>query len=364
MTTTKFSLSPRLRLSGPAALVEAVPFLLGFRPSNSLVALALRPVPEGSPRVVATARADLDDSAVAALAGFAVRAAEIGADRAVVLVVGPALPPDAPVDLAWGDDAGQARLRVAGAVGAMLGVHGVSPVDLLVVAERLGDRGERGWQWRSAWCEDPNCCPPNGRFVADDGVVSARAVGLGMTALPDRAGIVAELVPDAERAAQVATAIDDLRRWWFVDDDERLAQVASIQAALDSGPAAHKVDPAQAARYITALRDVHVRDAVAVTQRRRRPREQRAAALRAAQRFWLGLTRVAPAGWVAPPATLLAMTAYRLGDGARANAALDRAFADDPDYPLAGLIAQALVLAVPPVELEAIWRRSARLRAP
>ena len=170
--------------------------------------------------------------------------------------------------------------------------------------------------------------------MPDDGVVSAQAVGLGLTALPNRQAIEKELVPDEQRCTEVAAAIEDLPRRWFLDDAERQEQVDAIQAALDSGVSVGKLDAARVARYMTALRDVHVRDAVAVASRRRRPRDQRAVALRAAQRFWLALTRSAPRGWVAPPATLLAMTTYRLGDGARANAALDRAFADDPDYSL------------------------------
>ncbi len=312
--------------------------------------------------MVATARADLDLNAIVALSGFAVRAGEQGADRAVVIAIGPPLQPGEAANLEWQeDDDGLIRIAAAAGVGALLRQHGVMLVDLLVVVEVTGDRGERGWRWRSAWCEDRQCCPPEGRFVPDDGVVSAQAVALGLTALPNRQAIEKELGRDEQRCSEVAAAIEDLPRWWFLDDAERQEQVDAIQAALDSGIAVGKLDAARVARFVTALRDVHVRDAVAVAGRRRRPREERAAALRAAQRFWLGLTRSAPQGWIAPPATLLAMTAYRLGDGARANAALDRAFADDTEYSLAQLVAQALILAMPPAELEAIWQRSSRL---
>ena len=171
MSTTWSSASPRLRLSGPAALVEAIPYLLGFRPRESVVALALRSVADGSPQVVATARADLDLTAIPALSGFAVRAAEQGADRAVVIAIGPPLQPGQAANLEWDeeDDDAVVRMAAAAGVGALLGQQGVVVVDLLQVAEVTGDRGERGWRWRSAWCEDPSAvrrtagsCPTTG----------------------------------------------------------------------------------------------------------------------------------------------------------------------------------------------------------
>ena len=54
-----------------------------------------------------------------------------------------------------------------------------------------------------------------------------------------------------------------------------------------------------------------------------------------------------------PPATLLALGAWRMGDGARACVAADRALAAEPGYPLADLLVQALQAAIPPGALEA-----------
>jgi len=363
MPASWFANPPRLRLSGPAALVEAVPFLLGFRPCNSVVVIALSVVADGSPRVMASARAGLEPSAVSALEGFARRVAELGADRVVLLAYGDQYPSTEPGDLTWLDGAGADRLACAGAVAATFGRYGLDVVDVLVVSHVEGEPGGDGWRWRSSWCVDLMCCPAEGRFVPTGGVVSAEAVGLGMTALPSRSGIEEELAVDAAVAEQVESALVDQPRTPFLDDDERQLEIGAIQAALDAEVGAQPIDPAVAARFLAALRDVHVRDAVAVALSRRGARDQRQAALRAAQRFWLSLTRAAPSGWAAPPATLLAMTSYRLGDGARANAALDRALADDPTYSLAQIVEQALVLAIPPQELEAIWVRSSRLRS-
>jgi hypothetical protein len=52
--------------------------------------------------------------------------------------------------------------------------------------------------------------------------------------------------------------------------------------------------------------------------------------------------------------------AYVGGDGAVANVALDRAFASDPDYSLAHLIADSLDHQVAPTMLEEVMRGAAR----
>jgi hypothetical protein len=65
-------------------------------------------------------------------------------------------------------------------------------------------------------------------------------------------------------------------------------------------------------------------------------------------RLWAGLTVLAPSGSVAAPASLLAFCAWQAGDGALANAALDRALADSPRYPMAQRLREALDSGAPP----------------
>ena len=60
------------------------------------------------------------------------------------------------------------------------------------------------------------------------------------------------------------------------------------------------------------------------------------------------LTRLAPAGYIAGPASLLAFTAWQHGDGALANVALDRALADDDEYSMAQLLRQVLAAGASP----------------
>ena len=66
------------------------------------------------------------------------------------------------------------------------------------------------------------------------------------------------------------------------------------------------------------------------------------------RRLWTHLTRHAPAGYVAGPASLLAFVAWQMGDGALANVALDRALADHGDYSMALLLRQVITAGAPP----------------
>jgi hypothetical protein len=66
------------------------------------------------------------------------------------------------------------------------------------------------------------------------------------------------------------------------------------------------------------------------------------------RRLWTDLTRRAQPGYVAAPASLLAVAAWQDGNGALANIALDRALADDPGYSMALLVRDALAAGAPP----------------
>ncbi len=99
-------------------------------------------------------------------------------------------------------------------------------------------------------------------------------------------------------------------------------------------------DPVTLARVALALTDLEVRDDAWA---RMRP-EHGPAHLR----LWTEVTRHAQPGYAAAPASLLAFTAWQAGDGATGNLAIDRAVADDPGYPMAHLIREALTAGIPP----------------
>jgi hypothetical protein len=95
-----------------------------------------------------------------------------------------------------------------------------------------------------------------------------------------------------------------------------------------------------AAWLTLALRDLQVRDDA---WSRMLP-EHRKAHLR----LWLDLTRLAQPGYVAAPASLLALIAWQSGNGTLANVALDRALADVPTYQMARLLRLAVLSGAPP----------------
>jgi hypothetical protein len=65
-------------------------------------------------------------------------------------------------------------------------------------------------------------------------------------------------------------------------------------------------------------------------------------------RLWADLTRRAQPGLVATPAALLAFAAWRGGQGALANIAVDHARQADPEHSLALLLSKVLAAGVPP----------------
>jgi hypothetical protein len=94
------------------------------------------------------------------------------------------------------------------------------------------------------------------------------------------------------------------------------------------------------ALVLVRLHDVQVRDyAMGITD---------AENAQSLQTLWRWLMRIAPAGYVAPVATLFAASSYELGDGAMAQQALKRALDDDSRYPLAKLLRRVFAAGWPP----------------
>ena len=64
--------------------------------------------------------------------------------------------------------------------------------------------------------------------------------------------------------------------------------------------------------------------------------------------MWRELLRIAPPGFIAPIACIVAAMAYEGGDGALAQKAVDRAIEDGESYPLAGLLRRVFNAGWPP----------------
>src|SRR4051812_48987378 len=156
-------MASRMRLRGPAELLSAMPYLMGFHPANSLVALGLR----GS-GLHLQLRGDLpDDHAAAAVLAdhYARLFRRNGLDGALLIGYGP-------------PERVEPFLRL---VGSAMRTRGVAVLDM------LRTYGGRYW---SLLCEVPGCCPPEGRpYDPATSVAAAEATLAGMVALPDRAAV-------------------------------------------------------------------------------------------------------------------------------------------------------------------------------
>lgn len=304
----------------PADLLAAVPYLLGFHPADSVVALG---VADGD--VVFAARADLPESDdVDSLAAY-VTSVVARQDVTGAVVVGYGAPE--PVLLAVRDALESADIRV---------------YDVLHVADG---------RYRSALCTDPGCCDPGGTpFDVLSSPVAAALTYDGAVALPDRHALVAAVAPvgGLERVSMrraTARADDRLEALWVGGRDAVLGAAAeALRDALGPGagtPGRRDGGPLsddEVAWLSVLLCDPAVRDLAWRQITDPRPHVE----------LWREVVRRAEPYLVAAPACLLAFAAWQSGDGALASVALGRALDADSAYPLAVLLDQILRHGLPP----------------
>ena len=339
----------RVRLSDPGELAASVPYLLGFRPAESVVLLSL--VGESGSRLGLTVRADIPHPEEGRDLARQL-AAKVITDRpsAVVAVV---------VSEAPDEEAALPHLRLAWDVCASMAAYAVAVTEVLLV---------RGGRWWSYDCPD-RCCAPGAGTPLPEHVteLEVAAVATGVVVERDRDGLGERIarpgLPErraiAEVCAQVAVecadAIVALGRD-AVAEESWSAVVEALARSRPGPPAATgRLTDREVARLLWGLRDRAVRDrALELALGPDAP---------AAEQLWTECTRRAPAPLDAAPATLLAVSAWLRGDGAMADVALTRALAGSPDYALARLLAQALEACVRPAEIRELVRAAAAHRA-
>jgi Domain of unknown function (DUF4192) len=378
--------TPRLSLRAPDAILAAVPHMLGFYPSHSLVVLGL-----GGKRnkVHVTFRYDLPEPPDAALA------ADI-ADHATSVLR-------------------KQRLRLAVLVG-----YGPPALVMPVLAPTLDWmrangiqlhevlRAEGGRYW-SVLCSDPRCCPPEGRpFDPCSHPAAAAMAEAGLHALPDRAALTRTLQPPAGSAQSIRDStrraeqrLYDLgaERWAALagdrqpgsdglrdsdgepgshgepeSEDQRGSQSRLGSAGQRGSGGQRRSDPepdsdpqqltaeigrAELQRAIRCYREggsVTSGDELAwfaVLLADLRVRDDAWARMDPAYvndhiRLWTDVVRGAAVEYVPAPASLLAFVAWQAGSGALGSVAVDRALAARPGYSMGLLIESALQAGLPP----------------
>lgn len=129
---------------------------------------------------------------------------------------------------------------------------------------------------------------------------------------------------------------DEVSQFWVAPDSAQLQSAqqdgatAILDLATDFQPAILESDRELAARVIGRMSDIQVRD-FALGCYNEQTFEKHF-------QMWSALIELAPQGFIAPIATVIAAMAYESGDEVLAYTSLERAFADDGTYALAGLL--------------------------
>jgi hypothetical protein len=322
-----------VRVGSPLSLLAVVPGLLGFEPANSIVVIGTG---AAGGEIQLTLRYDLPGPRLP-------RGAAVLADGVAAILAAQGIA--TAVVVCYGAD--RVVAPVAAALRSRAAEAGITLTDVL--------RAEHGRYW-SYVCANPDCCPPEGTpfDVADHPVARAFAAS-GRQILASRAALAATVAPargDLSRTARSAVRraerqlAERVGRTALVN--RRIARrrlVAAVGLPMTADAIrryrdGETIDPELAGWLAVALRELRVRDDAWA----RMLPEHNAAHTR----LWTDLTRLAPPGYVAAPASLLAFVAWQAGDGALGNVALDRALADDRHYSMARLVRRALDYGAPP----------------
>lgn len=311
----------RLQARRPGDLLAAVPFLLGFHPAESLVALFLR---EG--RVLLTARYDL------------VPGVDLGVQDLVEQHQASGL-----VLVAYCSDPGRGRMALREQADHL---HGVEVVDLLLVDGR---------RWWSLVCTS-GCCPAEGTpYLPDEHPLSAEAVWAGLVAQPGREAVVVAV------AGPPATGWGRLRgRARLIE--ERLArgdrggrQDALGRAVVAALPlvdparvsrSQHRLDDAACLELALLVRETAVRDVACALVTREDARRHLA--------VWQEVVGRTPPELAPGVLGVLGIAAWADGNGTLLNACCERLDELDPGYPMGGLLSDVSRRALPPAWWDAM----------
>lgn len=307
-------------------LITAIPFLIGFHPTNSLVLISVKDGAIGLAMRI-DLPTQLESDQIDLLAHHFLR----DESEAALLV---AYMPEHRDD---GDS-------VLISLGAGLIPNGVDIQESIVV---------QAGRYRSIICRDTTCCPPAGKTMPDidNSEMAAEHVVAG---IPMPYENIAQLIETlaADPASLALSWASEVSSFAFTDDDANAAPlrrdgVETMDLLLDDFRMGYGAsNRTLVARMIGRMSDLQVRDY--------------AMGVHTEDTYdlffmmWRELLRLAPVGFVAPIACIVAAMAYEGGDGALAQKALDRALEDDERYPLAALLRRVFNAGWPPESFAAM----------
>lgn len=373
-TPARSGTDPQITLRSPAELADALPYMLGFHPTDSLVMVAVHGVGGrfgGRLRVgIPAAPAEWEETARQA-ADCLIRGSERRGGRPDGIVVFLCQEPR-------GDESGQrvmTRLRpLAQRIRLACGALDVPVLEALCLSS--------GRLW-SYVCPDARCCPAEGSRLAAVGtsVMAAAATFAGLqvrgslreieSRLAPLRGVVAEEMEgalDRAAAALVPKILDGATREEVGAETLALAKAVMRRITLappvdgprgaderDDGLLGHE----EAATLILGLQDREIRDVAAEWMED----EEAAPALR----LWRALARRCVGAYgehAAAPLTLAGCVSWSTGDEPTARIALGMALRADAEYRFAQLLHHACNEGIDPEGLRQCLREERRRREP
>ncbi|MCU1680711.1 MAG: hypothetical protein JWQ81_1450 [Amycolatopsis sp.] len=319
----------RINLRDPGQLLAAIPYVVGFRPADSVLLIGHRP-PRGT-LIGLVVRGDLPPSDLRApqAENLVTTLVTSGAMAATIVVVG--------------GGPKQAHEEFVTIVAELLRDVGVPPMHAMWVSEISS-----GAPWECYFEQDCGGVLP----AVDSTVAAATMASKGAVTFDSREAMEKLLEPVGEaalrRRARLLKAApgpdssaDSVRR------HRRVVQQALVKLAASG---AHLTDDEVVglgqALAVTRVRDACLAAAV----------PPGTGVARQAERLWLTLVRELPAPERAEAAALLGYTAYARGDGAFAGMALANALRADPKHVLAQLLQAALGSGIEPSRLADLGR--------
>ncbi|PKV88416.1 DUF4192 domain-containing protein [Streptomyces sp. TLI_146] len=365
---------PQLTLRSPAELADALPYLMGFHPTDSIVMVALhgRRGRFGGRLRLGIPRAPGEWPHVAEqLAECLMAGSERRGPRPDGIIVFLCQDPEPGSDMTSSQV--MERLRpLAQLLRTACGALDVPVLEALCISD--------GRYW-SYCCPDARCCPPEGNVLAMAGtsVLAAAATFAGLQVRGSLREMEARLAPWRRPAAadqeRVLAAAEEALVPRILDEEERLrvgretldlagrvmrrlsgappATGRTDADALDDALIAHD----EAAALVLGLQDRTTRDRAAEWM------EGPDAA--PAQRLWRALARRCVGRYgehAAAPLTLAGWVAWSTGDEPAARVALGLALRADPEYQFAQLLHQACNRGLDPEALRRCLREERRER--
>ncbi|MEU7437476.1 DUF4192 domain-containing protein [Streptomyces sp. NPDC044780] len=341
----------QVTLRSPAELADALPYVLGFQPDDSIVLIALHGprgrfggrLRLGIPRIPEEWPEVCDQLAECLISGSERRAGR--PDRLILFLC------QEPAEGESGQEAMERLRPLAQCLRTACGRLEVPVFEALCISDG------RFWSYV---CPDRRCCPPEGVPLALPGtsVMAAAATFAGVQVRGSLREMEARLAPlDAPRAEEQERALDAAGAELVprILDGGGCAAVCAetlglLGRMLDRFRAAPPVaDPRSADLRDDGLLDDQEAATAIIALQDRRTRDRAAGWMEgveadAALRLWRALARRCVGSYgehAAAPLTLAGWAAWSTGDELTARVALGRALRVDPDYLFARLLHQA-----------------------